>query len=81
MALLSPRLVPPLASLVGLPLERTRGVAGRLARENSVRNPGRTAATAAALMIGLALVSFVAIFAAGIRARSTTRSTRRCRGT
>ncbi|MSO40891.1 MAG: FtsX-like permease family protein [Solirubrobacterales bacterium] len=66
-ALLSPRLVRPLASLVGLPLERTRGVAGRLARENSVRNPGRTAATAAALMIGLALVSFVAIFAAGIR--------------
>ena len=41
------------------PLERLRGVPGRLARENAVRNPGRTAATAAALMIGLALVSFV----------------------
>jgi putative ABC transport system permease protein len=66
-ALLSPRLVPPLASAVGKPLERLRGVPGRLARENSVRNPGRTAATAAALMIGLALVSFVAVFAAGIR--------------
>jgi putative ABC transport system permease protein len=67
-ALLSPRLVRPLASLIGRPLERLRGVSGRLARENAVRNPGRTASTAAALMIGLALVSFVAVFAAGLRA-------------
>jgi putative ABC transport system permease protein len=59
--------VRPLASAVGRPLERLRGVPGRLARENAVRNPGRTAATAAALMIGLALVSFVAVFAAGLR--------------
>ena len=66
-ALLSPRLVTPLASLVGRPLERIGGISGRLARENAVRNPGRTASTAAALMIGLALVSFVAVFAAGIR--------------
>ena len=66
-ALLSPRLVRPMASLVGRPLERFRGVSGRLARENAVRNPGRTASTAAALMIGLALVSFVAVFAAGLR--------------
>ena len=66
-ALLSPRLVRPMASLVGRPVERFRGVPGRLARENAVRNPGRTASTAAALMIGLALVSFVAIFAAGFR--------------
>jgi len=67
-ALLSPRLVAPLAALVGRPLERLRGVPGRLARENTVRNPGRTAATAAALMIGLALVTFVTVFAAGFRA-------------
>ena len=66
-ALLSPRLVRPLASVVGRPLERLRGVSGRLARENSVRNPGRTATTAAALMIGLALVSFVTVFAAGLK--------------
>jgi putative ABC transport system permease protein len=65
--LLSPRLVTPLASFVGRPLERLRGVPGRLARENAVRNPSRTAATAAALMIGLALVSFVAVFAAGLK--------------
>jgi len=66
-ALLSSRLVAPLAAIVGRPLARLRGVPGRLAHENTVRNPGRTAATAAALMIGLALVSFVAIFAAGLK--------------
>jgi putative ABC transport system permease protein len=66
-ALLSPRVVPPIAAAVGYPLERLRGVAGRLARENSIRNPGRTAVTAAALMIGLALVTFVSILAAGAK--------------
>jgi putative ABC transport system permease protein len=66
-ALLSPKLVGPLAALVGRPLARFRGVPGRIAHENSVRNPGRTASTAAALMIGVALVAFVAIFAAGIK--------------
>jgi putative ABC transport system permease protein len=67
-ALLSPRLVPPIASAVGYPMERLRGVAGRLARENAMRNPSRTAVTAAALMIGLALVTFVSILAAGVKA-------------
>jgi putative ABC transport system permease protein len=67
-ALLSPRLVPPIAAAVGKPLERLRGLTGRLAKENAVRNPGRTATTAAALMIGLALVTFVSVFAAGISA-------------
>jgi putative ABC transport system permease protein len=66
-ALLSPLLVTPLASVIGAPLERFAGVPGKLARENAVRNPGRTASTAAALMIGLALVSFVTVFAAGIK--------------
>jgi putative ABC transport system permease protein len=66
-SLWSPRLVKPLAAVAGKPIERLRGLVGRLARENSQRNPARTAATAAALMIGLALVSFVTIFAAGIK--------------
>jgi len=65
--LLSSQLVRPLASAVGRPLERLTGLTGRLARENAIRNPGRTAVTAAALMIGLALVTFVTIFAAGTR--------------
>ena len=65
MALLAPTLVPPLASALGWPATRIGGVAGNLARENSMRNPARTASTAAALMIGLALVSAVGVLAAG----------------
>jgi putative ABC transport system permease protein len=67
-ALLSPRLVRPLASFIGRPIERMTGITGQLARENSVRQPGRTAVTAAALMIGVALVTFASIFAAGAKA-------------
>ena len=66
-ALFSPRLVRPLASAIGRPIEGLRGLTGRLARENTMRRPGRTAVTAAALMIGLGLVSFVTIFAAGVK--------------
>ncbi|HEX6602836.1 MAG TPA: FtsX-like permease family protein [Solirubrobacterales bacterium] len=66
-SLFSPRLVPPLAALAGWPLERVRRLTGRLARENAQRNPSRTAVTAAALMIGVALVAFVTVFAAGLK--------------
>jgi putative ABC transport system permease protein len=66
-SLFSPRLVPPLAAVAGWPLERLRHLTGRLARENAQRNPSRTAVTAAALMIGLALVAFVTVFAAGLK--------------
>jgi putative ABC transport system permease protein len=66
-SLYSPRLVRPLAAIAGWPMERLRGVTGRLARENAMRKPGRTAVTAAALMIGLALVTFVSVFAAGLK--------------
>jgi putative ABC transport system permease protein len=67
-SMFSPRLVRPLASVAGWPLEKLRGITGRLARENAVRKPGRTAVTAAALMIGLGVVVFVTVFAAGISA-------------
>ncbi len=66
-SLFTPSLVRPLASLAGWPLERLRRLTGRLARENSQRNPSRTAITAAALMISLALVTFITVFAAGIK--------------
>jgi putative ABC transport system permease protein len=66
-ALLSQRIVRPLASVLGRPAQRLGGAAGGLARENSMRNPSRTATTAAALMIGLALVTFVAILGQGLR--------------
>ena len=49
-AILSPRLVKPLAMAASAPLVRLRGLTGRLARENTMRNPGRTAVTAAALL-------------------------------
>lgn len=65
-AMLSNRLIRPLASLVGWPIERLRGVTGLLARENTLRNPSRTTTTAASLMIGLALVTFVATFASAL---------------
>ena len=56
-----------LARLLARPLQ-WRGITGRLARDNTIRHPGRTAVTAAALMIGLALVSLISILAAGTKA-------------
>jgi putative ABC transport system permease protein len=66
-AMISSRLVRPIAAVVGWPARQIGGAAGKLARGNSVRNPGRTAATAAALMIGIALVTFVAVLATGMK--------------
>ena len=68
LALLAPTLVRPLSGAIGRPLERLQGLTGRLARENTTRQPQRTAVTASALMIGVALVVLVTIFAAGLRA-------------
>ena len=61
------RAVRPLAAVLGWPGTRIGGNAGVLARENAMRNPSRTASTASALMIGLALITFVAILGAGLR--------------
>jgi putative ABC transport system permease protein len=61
------RAVRPLALVLGWPGTRIGGTAGRLARENALRNPSRTASTASALMIGLALITFVAILGSGLR--------------
>ena len=66
MAAIAPRLVPSLVAVVGYPGERLGGFAGALAKRNAIRNRGRTASTAAALMIGLALVTFVAVLAQGL---------------
>jgi putative ABC transport system permease protein len=62
----APALVTALAAVVGIPAKRLGGAAGRLATDNATRNPARTASTAAALMIGLALVSFVAVLGKGV---------------
>jgi putative ABC transport system permease protein len=65
-ALLSEPLIRPLAGWLGWPATRIGGAAGMLARDNARRNPQRTASTASALMIGLALVTLVSVLAAGI---------------
>ncbi|MEA2396466.1 MAG: putative transport system permease protein [Thermoleophilaceae bacterium] len=66
-ALNAAALVRPLARAIGLPGRRYGGAAGRLASENTMRNPARTASTAAALMIGLALVTLVATLGNALR--------------
>ncbi|MFS8199855.1 FtsX-like permease family protein [Streptomyces sp. CWNU-52B] len=54
--------------VLGSPLDRLRGVTGRLARRNALRSPKRTAATASALMIGVAVVSLFTVFGASLKA-------------
>jgi putative ABC transport system permease protein len=63
----TPLVARPLASAIGTPL-RWRGVSGELAQQNAMRNPRRTAATASALMIGLALVVSMGVFASSLKA-------------
>ncbi|MGH3361676.1 MAG: ABC transporter permease, partial [Nocardioides sp.] len=60
-ALLSPIAARPVISLFGPPYRRVFGTVGRLATQNSLRNPRRTAATASALMVGLALVAMMSV--------------------
>ena len=64
---LGPVLAKPVARLLGAPLPRLRGMSGTLARENAVRNPRRTASTAAALMIGVGIVVFILVLAASVK--------------
>ncbi|MQA74803.1 MAG: FtsX-like permease family protein [Solirubrobacterales bacterium] len=71
LAMLGGRAVPAIASALGWPIEKLRGIPGRLARENSQREPARTATTAAALMIGVALVVFVGVFSSSIKTSAT----------
>ena len=71
LAFLSRWLVAPLATALGRPFEAITGAAGMLARENSARNPARTAVTAGALTVGLALVAFIATLGAGLRGTIT----------
>ena len=66
-AVLAPLFAGPLANIIGAPLQALR-MPGKLARRNAARNPKRTAATAAALMIGLALVGLVSIMADSLKA-------------
>jgi len=67
LSLLGPVFAPVLARLVGRPLDAA-GVPGRLARESAARAPRRTAATAMALALGLALISFTTVVASSVKA-------------
>ena len=70
-----------LASVIGRVAERVGGSAGRLARRNAMRNPGRTAITASAMMIGVALVTLVTVVAQGLRDSTTGSLERRVNAT
>jgi putative ABC transport system permease protein len=71
-AMLGPVIARQFAGITGAPLPRLRGMAGTLARENAMRNPKRTSATASALMIGIALVAFITVFAASAKSSMAT---------
>jgi putative ABC transport system permease protein len=58
----------PMSAVIGAPLPRLRGMTGTLARRNAMRNPRRTASTALALTIGVAIVAFVLVMASSIKA-------------
>jgi putative ABC transport system permease protein len=74
--MLSPLVATPVTAAMGWPLRRVMGVSGHLARQNAGRNPQRTATTAAALMIGLAVVSMTLTVGESVKAqfRSTLAS-------
>jgi len=68
LAMLAPLIARPLARILGAPGAAIAGVPGKLGQQNAMRNPQRTALTATALMIGLALVTGVTVFAASLTA-------------
>ena len=65
--ILGPVIAKPVSKVLGAPLPRLRGMSGTLAKQNAVRNPRRTASTAAALMIGVGIVVFILVLAASVK--------------
>jgi putative ABC transport system permease protein len=70
--MLAPILARPISGTLGRPLAALLGTPGRLGRENSMRSPRRTAQTAAALMVGMALVSAIAVLGASLSKSATS---------
>jgi putative ABC transport system permease protein len=64
---LGPSISAPATYVLGAPLPATRGISGRLARDNATRNPKRTARTGGALMVGVALVVTINMLAASAK--------------
>lgn len=67
LVILGPVAVGPAAAFLGYPLTRLRGVSGGLARRNAQRDARRTAGTASALMVGVAVVTLFSVFGASIK--------------
>ena len=67
-ATLGPVIAGPISRFLAWPIPRIKGITGVLARENAIRNPKRTASTAAALMIAVTLIGFITIFADSAKA-------------
>jgi putative ABC transport system permease protein len=74
-AVMAPAITKPLSVILGWPIAKVLGISGDLARGNAVRDRYRTAATASALMIGVALVTMIAVLAASIRASADRANT------
>lgn len=68
MVVLGPLAAKPAGNVIGTLIQSIRGLPGRLARENAVRNPKRTSSTAAALMVGIAIVTLFTVFGASLKA-------------
>jgi putative ABC transport system permease protein len=66
-ASLSTTVARPVAGVIGLPVQKMFGASGKIARDNAMRSPRRTARTASALMIGVALISAAALFTSSVR--------------
>jgi putative ABC transport system permease protein len=66
-ASLSATVARPVAGAIGRPIQKMFGAPGKIARDNAMRSPRRTARTASALMIGVALISAAALFTSSVR--------------
>ncbi len=69
---IGPVLAGPTVRTMGGPLAAAKGISGKLAKENAARSPKRTSATASALIIGVALVGFITVFAASAKQSITS---------
>ena len=66
MIVIGPGVARPVTAVIGAPLKRWRGISGDLARQNAMRSPRRTASTAAALMVGVGVVTLFTVFGASL---------------
>ena len=65
--ILGPVIAQPIIRVLGVPLKGLRGVTGTMATENSTRNAKRSARTAAALLVGVALITGVSVISSSVK--------------